>query len=217
VLSSHYSTFSLENPLSFPLDQLLALGGKSPSPEIQLQMKDYEFYQIRLACTFIAEGWRFCDARLDIVLQTSPNDPNTVVPTALEQAIAYDLTPMKAEDGSTTRVGGKLGFPIPGSPYLEYGTERTVNKSSVEAIGLLGPRPGWIFAHTQTHEISGSQPLSMLVRKPKGTKVQATFRLTAHVQLVIGHRVLEDPLSLLTLFRRHGSSATITDPTVPLC
>ena len=195
--------------------------------EIKRQAKTYEFFPVRLACSFDpADGCRFHSARFDISLQTTPISPGSATQPSQEQAIAYDLAPLKCEDNrETTKTKTGWGIKVGGdsfpfgvtTPSRQQSTTYGSNTSYVEAINLQGSQPGWKFARTLTHEISGVQELFMLIRKSKGTQVKATFSLTVQVQFLIGGKALDELLPLVTIFRRPGSSATVMDPTAFLC
>lgn len=185
---------------------------------------EFEFYQVELACSFAAAaGCRFVEARFAVALHTewadgaAPGGP----------AIAYDLFPMLIEDEQTVRVTSsgrtEIGFgfePVSATlalPYRERVTEQVRYSSRVAAFDLRGTRPAWSFYRTQQHEIVGPHRLFMLVRKPRGSSVRATFSLSARVQFVVGGRGFA-PAELVMLFRsRDRAGAVIDEPTVPLC
>lgn len=195
---------------------------------MQQQLADYEFYQIQLACSFqAAPGCHFIDARFSFELKTLPDGPQRLLTSPIENAIAYDLFPLRIEDEQTVTVTRKL------SPEMKFGYEqasatltlplldrveqRIVYTSRVEAYDLQGTHPAWSFYRTPAHEISGPQRLFLLLRKPKGTSVKTTFRLAARVQFVVGGQGF-GPANLVMIFRRRDRSKTLTDePTIPLC
>jgi hypothetical protein len=222
------NTFSIGDPIPLSLNTFLTNSGQSLLSDIQQRTGDYEFCPVQLTCSFApARGYRFHAARFEIVLQVLPINSTSPSPLAQKPAIAYSLFPLRSEDqaDNTTKIGGAVGVNLgnnPSSPSLNvpvYGKDSTFVSyaSYIEAFGLQTTRPGWQFTRTRSHEISGPYALLMLVRKPKGTKVQATFSLTAHLQFLYGSTPLKTLLSLVMFFRRRGSSATITDPTVQLC
>jgi len=157
------SVFSIEDPIVLPLDKLLATRKQRLPAEIKLQMKEYEFYQVQLACTFDpAEGCRFHDARFDISLQTVPTASNPTSPSSQEQAIAYDLSPLRSEEKRTDRkpCSFKPEITLPSMPNItlfsyERVRESVSNTRYVEAINLQGTRPGWKFERRPVQEISG--------------------------------------------------------------
>jgi hypothetical protein len=213
------SRFSIADPLAYSIEKLLR-PEQLPS-SIQSDMNKFEFYMTRLACSFDpAEGCRFHDARFEIKLFTVPTDPAALP----GEAIAYDLSPMKSEDKRIITDNYKLSPEIEINkevsltlPFYEKSIQYTSNTSYLEAVNPQGPNPEWKFTHTSLHRISGSQLLFMLVRKPKGTHVQATFQLKVHAQFLIGDWAPEDLIPLSIRIRRRGSPPAITDPTVPLC
>lgn len=221
------SYFSIGNPIVLPLYELLATRGEALPADIRLQLHSYEFWQIQLTCSFqAAPGCRFHDARFSLDLQTVPIQPNNTMQGVQQNAIAYDLFPLKLED--ECKINVKYGFnpeikfdfnPVSSSlalPIYERAKEYIVFNSRVEAFDLQGTRPAWSFTRTANHEISGPQRLFMIVRKPKGTQVKATFNLATRVQFMIGNIPL-DPSPLVMVFRRQNSQSVITDATILLC
>lgn len=138
--------------------------------------------------------------------------------------MAYSLFPLRSEDeiNSTTTEGGPLmiggsvvSITIPSPQISRSGVE---HRSFIDASHLKTTQPEWQFTRTQFREIRGPYPLLMLVQKSRGTKAQATFSLTAHLEFVVGPTPLKTLLSVVMHFRRSALSATITDhPTTPLC
>jgi len=217
--------FMIGDPVPLSLERFLAISGQSNLADIQAAMKDYEFCPRQLICSFVpAPGYRFHDAYFEITLQTLPINATAPPLAVREQAMAYALFPEKSEDQikHTTTTGGSLTFTLDGKlsssvPFPSKSTEGSANVSYIEAFGSQSTQPGWRFTRTPFREISGEYTLLILVRKPKGTRVQASFSLTAHLQFLYGSTPLKKLLSLVMFFRRRGSSATITDPTVQLC
>jgi len=220
------SYFSIGEPIVLPLAQLLTERGEAIPAEIKLQMQQFDFYQVELACSFqTAPGCRFHDARFALTLQTLPYDSQASPQSG--KAIAYDLFPRTLEDERPVRIKRsfapeiKLNFDSASSslalPLFERTEEFVSYTARVEAFDLRGTQPAWSFTRTASHEIGGPQKLFMVVRKPKDAQVKAIFSLSAHVQFVIG-KIALDPFPLIWLFRRHDTRATITDePAVPLC
>lgn len=221
------SFVSIGDPIVLSLAELLAERGEAVSAAIKLQMPSYDFYLVQLACSFQpAPSCRFHDARFSLNLQTTPIDPEGSQ-AVLAKAIAYDLFPLKLEDERKVSViwsfHPELKFtfdPIASSlalPLYDRTTEYVTYASRIEAFDLQGTQPAWAFTRTASRDISGPQKLFMMLRKPKGTQVKATFRLTAHIQFLIGSIAL-DPYPLHILFRGSDAQSTITDaPIVPLC
>ncbi len=217
------SHFSIGDPI---VSLLTAVPGMPTS--MQQQLADYEFYQIQLACSFqAAPACRFVDARFSLELKTLPDGPQGQSTSPVENAIAYDLFPLRIEDEHTVTVTRKLSPEIKFGyeqasatltlPLLDRVEQRIVYTSRVEAYDLQGTRPAWSFYRTEEREISGPQRLFLLLRKPKGTSVKATFRLAARVQFVVGGQSF-GPADLVMVFRRRDRSKTLIDePTIPLC
>lgn len=219
------SRFSIGEPVVLPLAKLLSAHKNKLPADIGLQMRQYEFYQVQLACSFeAASNCRFHDARFALALETISTNPTEAVPG---NAIAYDLFPLKFEEEYKVSVKRSLNPEIKFSfdpfssslalPLFERTEEYATYSSRIEAFDLQGTEPAWRFSRTTSHEIGGSQKLFMIVRKPKGTQVRAIFTLSASVNFVLGNMVL-DPFPLLFLFRRSGASSTLSDaPSYPLC
>jgi hypothetical protein len=217
------SHISIGEPITF------ALGPNSATPAgLRYQFEVYEFHQVQLACSFqAARGCRFTDARFAVTL-TTEFDSADQRPEAAAQAIAYDLFPQLLEDAQvvtvTSAIKPEISFGYePVSAKLSLPSRERVDKqirytSRVEAFDLQGSHPAWAFHRTQQHEISGPQRLFMLVRKPKGSAVSATFNLRARVQFVLLGGQGFSPVELVMLFRGRDRSDVLTDaPTVTLC
>lgn len=213
--------FSIGEPVVTRLDT-------ADSAELREQSVDYHFHQVQLTCSFqAASGCRFTEARFGVELNTEFDQSAAAPPTdGLTEAIAYDLFPLLLEDASTvtvTRTGATASFgfdqmgaklSLPSNMQVE---EEVRYSSRVEAFDLRGTRPAWSFHRTDQHEISGPQRLFMIVRKPRGSTVRATFSLHARVQFVWGGQGFS-PVELVMLFRSRGETGVLTDePTVALC
>jgi hypothetical protein len=223
---SHVSIGTPDRPT--PLGELFKESGKPLPVDIKRQMKLYEFYRVRLTCSFIAgTGCRFHDARFALDLHTIPANPNPSAQAITDYAIAYDLFPLRVEDeykvnikrGITPQFSSTSNPASPAISLFHYeGTEEYITyKGHIEAFDMQGTHPAWSFARTPTHEIAGSYELFLFIRKPKGTLVKATLSLTVHVQFMVG-KIALDPLPLVLLFRRGRDNPVLVDtPTVPLC
>lgn len=221
------SFISIGDPIVLPFAELMAEQGQAVSASIKLQLPSYDFYQIQLACSFLpAPRCRFHDAHFSLDLQTTPIDPNASQ-SVPGKAIAYDMFPLNLEDERKVSVTWrfhpefKFTFDSLSSslvlPLYEQTSEYMTYTSRIVAFDLQGSQPAWDFIRTASHDISGPQTLFLVLRKPKGTQVKATFRLTAHVQFLIGNIALQ-PYPLTLLFRGDEEQSTITDaPSVPLC
>ncbi|MGW7042148.1 hypothetical protein ACWGDT_05400 [Streptomyces avermitilis] len=197
------------------------------SAELRHQFDAYEFYQVQLTCSFqAAVGCRFAHARFTAELVTGAEDGDP--DAAVSQAIAYDLFPLLLEEARTVTVtsqgwGMDLSFgfePVEATltmPSREWSEDRVTYSSRVEAFDLRGTRPAWQFVRTEQREISGPQRLFMLVRKPKGTVVRASFGLRATVQFMLGGQGFA-PADLVMLFRSRSRAGELTDrPSAALC
>src|SRR6266566_4645880 len=187
------SRCSIGDPIVLPLAEYFQKRGHAVPVDIQLQMHHYEFYQVEFACSFLAaEGCRFHDASFGL---------------NLKQSIGPEIT---------------FGFdPTSSSLKLPFNYERSKEyvtyQSRIVASGLRTSQPRWQFTRTGAHEIEGSQKLFMILRKPKGIHVNATFSLASNVQFTIAGLGL-DLWPLVMIFRhRSNPNQPLTDaPSVPL-
>ena len=212
------SYFSIGDPVVWPVSDLAY-------PELQLQAHAYEFHQVQLTCSFqAASGCRLSEARFTVDL-TARGPAGAGLPA--EDAIAYDMFPALLEDATTVKVTSTLKADVvlkfePVTATLSLPTRERVEEevrycSRVVAFDLRGSHPAWSFHRTAQHEIAGPQRLFLLVRKPRGTGVDATFSLRARVEFVVGGQGFA-PVDLVMLFRRRSRSGELTDrPAVPLC
>ncbi|NWJ98852.1 MAG: hypothetical protein HXX20_24180 [Chloroflexi bacterium] len=214
------------DPVVLPAVPLLKKSGEEIPADIQLQLKQYDFYLVQFACSFQAgDNSRFHQANFEIKLITEPQDPASPVAGA---AMAYDLYPEKVEDeikvsknftlGPDFKIKAKLG-PVEAEASvvplkIENKQEYVVYNPKLEAFGRQASDISWQFSRTKSHEIGGAQALSVLVRKPKGSKVKAKLSLTASLELVI-NLVALPPIPLTTKWRKKGSA--VEDPTIDLC
>jgi hypothetical protein len=179
---------------------------------------------VELTCSFqAASGCRFSEARFTVELVTMREGTARTT----EDAIAYDLFPILLEDAKTVRITSTLKSDVtfkfePVSATLSLPSRERIEEevrysSRVVAFDLRGSQPAWGFQRTDQHEIAGPHRLFMLVRKPRGTGVGATFNLRARVEFLIGGEGFS-PIDLSMLFRRRSRSGELTDkPTVALC
>lgn len=222
------SQFSIGDPVVLPLAEYFQKSGQTVPIDIQLQMQRYEFYQVELACSFqAARGCRFHDASFALNLETIPADPNAPPQAASANAIAYDLFPLRVEDECRISIKQSLGPEITFGfdhasfslklPNKERSREYVTYQSRIVAFDLRTSWPKWQFTRTDAHEIEGSQELFMILRKPKGTHVKATFSLAANIQFTIAGLGL-DLWPLVMVFRhRSNPNQPLTDaPSVPL-
>ncbi|SRR6266566_2609000 len=223
------SRCSIGDPIVLPLAEYFQKRGHAVPVDIQLQMHHYEFYQVEFACSFLAaEGCRFHDASFGLNLQTIPADPSAPLQVASGDAIAYDLFPLLVEDECRINIKQSIGpeitfgfDPTSSSLKLPFNYERSKEyvtyQSRIVASGLRTSQPRWQFTRTGAHEIEGSQKLFMILRKPKGIHVNATFSLASNVQFTIAGLGL-DLWPLVMIFRhRSNPNQPLTDaPSVPL-
>lgn len=212
VLSS-LNRFTIGTPLVFPIDP----GQSADQRLIPANLAGYEFYRVQLACTFDpAPHYRFHQATFSVSLLSEPARP---------EAIVYDLYPLQALD--ERKISRKLGI----TPELkldvkpitqvdakllsvERGSEYIAYSSRIQGFGLQTAAVRWQFTRTDSHEISGSQPLFMIICKAPGTIVSARFELQAQVELLLDIGPI-GPIPLTTTLRRGGKITDDLD--APLC
>ena len=196
------SSVLIGQPLVLDLETVLSESGQTLSTEMKLQIEHYQFYQVKLSCSFrAAANYRFSSAYFEVSLDTVPADK--------EKAIAYDLFPRSIEDEH--KINRKFSFspdlkfdllkPLTSLlPKYESSNEYLSYVSNIEASGIMTTTPGWSFRRTDAHDIKGIQELFMLVRKPKDTSVKATFNLTGQIELLLMAGPI-GPFPLTTTFR----------------
>ncbi len=218
------SSLSIGDPVVLPLDELLIRQHEDLAADIQLQMQEYAFYAVQLACSFTpAEACRFRDARFSIELY---NPDVAGGSSTQENPVAYTLSPLSIEDetkvsrkysfnpnltfkfgSAQTQVGGILPGGEQSQDYISY-------QSRIEAFGLRWRKCGWKFRRTRQHDIHGPQELFMVIRKRKDTRVAAKFDLLARVEAITRLGPL-GPLSLDIFF--HGTGSVSDVPQKMLC
>jgi hypothetical protein len=218
------SHVSIGDPIALPLNALLIRRHEEVDADIQLQLQEYEFYAVQLACSFTAaEGCRFRDAEFTVELY---NPEISAAGSTQEGPIAYTLAPLSVED--ETKISRKFSFNpnltfkfgpaqtqvggiIPGA---EQSTDYIIYRNRIEAFGLRWRKAGWKFRRTKQHGISSPQELFMVIRKPTGTRVAAKFGLSARIEAITQLGPI-GPLSLNIFF--HGKGSVADEPQKLLC
>ncbi len=201
------SKISIGEPLNFSLLELLAARGEAIAPEIQLQLKDYDFRVMQFSCSFTpAEGSRFFDALFSLELFDPENNQ-------AEKPLAYDLYPVSLR--SETKVSRKFNLspqlnlqfgPLklaPGGLTQEKVEEGLAYRSQIEAFGLRTSQAGWKFTRTNQQEINGSYQLFVVIRQLKGRPVAVKYGMETRVEPVT-HLLPIGEIPLMTTFRRQG-------------
>ncbi len=190
--------FSIGNPVSISLEEFQRISGFSLPAQSPLQRDRYVYCAFFLACSFVPDtGYYFHNARFEVALQTLDADGQIINREEQEQALAYSLFSLKGEASSGH-------------------TARQETPPPPTAFGLLEPCPGWQFTRTPSCEINGYYSLYLLIRQPIGTRVQATFSLTADLQFILDPIHFKTILSAIMRFHRYNSTGTIIDATVEL-
>ncbi|NWJ96635.1 MAG: hypothetical protein HXX20_12700 [Chloroflexi bacterium] len=209
------SQFIIGDPIATPLE----LQGEQVAAEITAQLEHYDFFRVQLACSFLpANGCRYSSARFKVELLSAPTSP---------AAIVYDYFPPFTPDEAKAvkrfsldlnlklKVGTVPLLELSGLPFkYEKSQEFTVYTSRVEMAGLQTSQPIWNFSRTSSHELNGSYKLIMIVRKPKGSQVQARLSLSAETEVVLELGPL-GPFPLTTTLRK--GKTIVDEPEIPLC
>jgi hypothetical protein len=158
-------------------------GDQGLQADADLMRDDFDFYAIRLACSFVPDrGCKFLWARMTATLAS---DDAAAVP------IAFDLFPRDIGDVRTFKrtygVSPKLKFAF-AEVGAEAGHEEEVLRyePQLTVAGLLTGEPTWTFEATGRTGLAGSRELFMLAKKPHGSTLRARFSVGAEVQTYAG-------------------------------
>lgn len=154
--------------------------------EIVASQQDWDFFRIRLACSFIPDrGCRFVWVRLNAELSTDETSGPKATP------IVFDLFP---RDVTRERKFNR-SFSI--TPALKFAFAELSGQASTEtegisyapemdAAGLLTATPAWTFRSSERSGLVGSRELFMLLKAPKGRTVRGRFSVGAAVHSRFG-------------------------------
>jgi len=155
--------------------------------EIASTVRQFDFYAVRLACSFLPDrSCRFVWARMmiDLVGRSMGSKPSSA-------AIVMDLFPRdvgverKYKRAYSINPRLKYAF-VEAAAELKSETEAVSYEPQLTAAGLLTGSPSWTFESTGRSGIAGSRELFMILKKPKGTDVQARFVVSADIQTLFG-------------------------------
>lgn len=163
----------------------------------QEQAALYEHHLVRLSLTFVPqEGGprlKFANVALSLTSDWGP------------KPVAHSMDPFRLTDPvQVTRVR-RLGpqLSLLGADASLGELERTVgyttNQPFVQALDLGGSTPAWDFRPTTATELTGTYPLSLVVRCGAGTDTELKCTVTAGVEKPLLRRFsreLPDPLRL---------------------
>ncbi|HET9782745.1 MAG TPA: hypothetical protein VFR33_13315 [Candidatus Dormibacteraeota bacterium] len=157
---------------------------KAMAPEIRSQLRDWDFWVIRLACTFNpVTGAPFTWARFIASLAVDGEMPAT----------AFAMHPERVDQAVKTTVG--LSF----SPTLTF-KEAQVNLGKVErqleypeleplvvAYGFGESTPSWKFEPARGISLQGAKWMHLVAKVPKGSRNgRATLSIVAEVRRRVG-------------------------------
>ena len=212
------SRFGIGLPIVYTLEDMLATNA-SVANYIKTQLSIYEFHWVQMACSFQpGQGHSFEKARFQVTLLTETDDPASTA--MVHPALAYTLSPDRIEDEYTSTqklsltpelklAAGPLEASIP-MPSYERSVSNAAYRARVIAFGLQDTTCGWMFERNSSRELSGTQSLYLLVRKPKETQVRAAFHLSASVRQ-------NGFLRFLNMKYRTRTGEIIDSPTHILC
>ncbi len=154
--------------------------------EVKLMLKEYDFYQVRFACTFKPDkDCKFTWARFGITL-IGKNGEDVLEP---KLPVAYDLYPKEIYKEIKVKrnysIGPKINF-----NFFEIGVTFVNEKDYIRyepeivCYGVLQSDPGWDFSRSRAKDfIAGDKELFMILKTPKDLKVGANFVLAAEVHI----------------------------------
>jgi hypothetical protein len=169
--------------------------------EIASAADQFNFYCVRLACSFIPDrGCQFVNARLEVALSNAGAG-------TLDSPIALDLFPrdvaVKRSFSRSFGLKGGLKF-----AFAEVSGEATQKGETIQyepaltGAGLLTDSPSWTFGVTTSTGLAGISELFLLIKNAKNCDLAAQFTVGAEVQTAWGlfryskERLLEAAYSL---------------------
>ncbi|MGX2995875.1 hypothetical protein JNUCC64_16580 [Streptomyces sp. JNUCC 64] len=161
----------------------------------------YDHYLVRLSLTFATEPRR---PRLEFAHVALTLSSTAWAPPP----VAHSMDPLRITDPvqvqRVRRIGPQLSLLGADASLGEVG--RTVaftsNQPLVQALDPGGSTPAWEFRRTEATELTGSHPLSLVVRCGAGAATELSCTVTAGVKAPLlrrYHRRLPDPLRLETV------------------
>ncbi|MFI1373030.1 hypothetical protein ACH4UY_13560 [Streptomyces longwoodensis] len=157
----------------------------------------YEHHLVRLSLTFVPQAGgprlKFANVALHLTSDWGP------------KPVAHSMDPIRLTDPVQIEHVRRLGpqLSLLGADASLGEMSRTVgyttNQPFVQALDLGGSTPAWDFRPTAATELSGTHPLSLVVRSGTGTDTEMWCTVTAGVEgplLRRFSRELPDPLRL---------------------
>ncbi|WP_326596643.1 hypothetical protein [Streptomyces sp. NBC_01803] len=167
-------------------------------PELELFVRQEAahsvYHLVRLAIGFTAEPPtpRLESASVHLTLSS---------PGASVQPVAWSMTPVRVteqrERQRTLTLSPQILF-----GGVEWSTTTTVpdGDTFLLAVGGRTAEPRWDLRRTRTMPLAGDQPLSLIVKAPRGatTSITATVRASTKSALLRRYRALTGPLTLVS-------------------
>jgi hypothetical protein len=177
---------SIGEPEVWNLVELFEEKGSQISAEVKLMLNDYDFYQVRFACTFMPdENCKFVWARFGVKLSTvgAEEESESKLP------VAYDMFPREIFKEVKVKRNFSIGPNFKYKDFIQFDAvaedEEEFIRYQPEIISyrLLQHDPCWDFRKSKAKDfIIGAKELLMILKAPKGRKVEAKFELAAEVQ-----------------------------------
>jgi hypothetical protein len=188
TLSGKKNMLMLGEPEVLNLPELMKAKGAKIPGDIKLMLDDYDFYQVRVVCTFKPDkDCKFVWARLGMKLvDKKEKSEQSKLP------VAYDIFPKEIFDSVTVRrnysIGPKINY-----AFIEVGAtaggeqEYIKYEPEIVSYGLLQSNLYWDFSKSKAKDfILGDKELFTILKIPKGMKVEAEFIFGAEVYTFLG-------------------------------
>jgi hypothetical protein len=181
---------SIGEPEVWNLVELFEEKGSQISAEVKLMLNDYDFYQVRFACTFMPdENCKFVWARFGVKFSAvgAEEESESKLP------VAYDMFPRDVYEEVKVKRDFSIGPNFKYKDFIQVGIsggsaqEFIRYEPEIISYGLLQADPCWDFQISKAKNfIIGSKELLMILKAPKGRKVEAKFDLSAEVHTFLG-------------------------------
>lgn len=157
--------------------------------EVKLMLDEYDFYQVRFACTFKPDkDCKFVWSMFGLILYSVGVHSKS----RRKPPVAYDIFPrevyqevkvsrnFKIDSGfnyNFAQLDAKSGR---GEEFIRYDPE-------IISFGLLQSNLGWEFRKSKAKgNIIGDKELFMIIKAPKDVKIEAAFEFSAEVYTFLG-------------------------------
>jgi hypothetical protein len=160
------------------------------SSEVKLMLNEYDFYQVRFACTFKPDkDCKFVWARFGVRLSEAGAEGKSVS----ELPVAHDMYPREIWEEVRVKRNFSIGPNFKYKDFIQFGavvgSEQEFIRYEPEIIsyGLLQPDPCWNFRKSRAKDfIIGAKELFMILKAPKGMRVEVKFDFGAEVHTFLG-------------------------------